>query len=243
MPAALPPAASSCRLWRDRRHETPSADDQPGRGYVGREQLPALTAEASRHTPRTAQPGRQLAASKAAMIAANANRPDSSAGRAGSPPSSTASAANATPSSPLRAVNRRHQPAELVRHVGRELGDAYADMAAGMVAEEMRGYWPRSPRSGTATATAVPATSGRLPRERRTKKRSAVSHHAGRRVVRERHAVLVLTWRITGQFVAHGLAAGRSGAPWTVIRALARIEESGSRPGTRPGPGAERLAQ
>ena len=34
------------------------------------------------------------------------------------------------------------QPAELVRHVGRELGDAYADMAADMVADEMRGYAP-----------------------------------------------------------------------------------------------------
>src|SRR6266567_3277629 len=32
------------------------------------------------------------------------------------------------------------QPAELVRHVGRELGDAYAGMAADMVVDEMRGY-------------------------------------------------------------------------------------------------------
>jgi Protein of unknown function (DUF2786) len=34
------------------------------------------------------------------------------------------------------------QPAELVRHVGRELGGAYADLAADMVADEMRGYAP-----------------------------------------------------------------------------------------------------
>jgi hypothetical protein len=34
------------------------------------------------------------------------------------------------------------QPAELVRHVGRELGDAHADMAADIVADEMRGYSP-----------------------------------------------------------------------------------------------------
>ena len=34
------------------------------------------------------------------------------------------------------------QPAELVRYVGRELGDAYADMAADMVVDEMRGYAP-----------------------------------------------------------------------------------------------------
>jgi len=34
------------------------------------------------------------------------------------------------------------QPAELVRHAGRELGDTHADMAAGMVADEMRGYAP-----------------------------------------------------------------------------------------------------
>lgn len=34
------------------------------------------------------------------------------------------------------------QPAELVRHAGRELGDAHADMAAAMVADEMRGYAP-----------------------------------------------------------------------------------------------------
>ena len=32
------------------------------------------------------------------------------------------------------------QPAELVRHVGRELGDAHADLAADMVVDEMRGY-------------------------------------------------------------------------------------------------------
>jgi hypothetical protein len=32
------------------------------------------------------------------------------------------------------------QPAELVRHIGRELGDAHAGMAADMVADEMRGY-------------------------------------------------------------------------------------------------------
>src|SRR3974377_45296 len=31
-------------------------------------------------------------------------------------------------------------PAELVRHVGRELGDAHADLAADMVVDEMRGY-------------------------------------------------------------------------------------------------------
>jgi len=34
------------------------------------------------------------------------------------------------------------QPAELVRHVGRELGDAHADLAADMVVDEMRGYAP-----------------------------------------------------------------------------------------------------
>lgn len=34
------------------------------------------------------------------------------------------------------------QPAELVRHVGRELGDAYANMAVDMIADEMRGYAP-----------------------------------------------------------------------------------------------------
>jgi len=34
------------------------------------------------------------------------------------------------------------QPAELVRHVGRELGDAHAGMAADMVVDEMRGYSP-----------------------------------------------------------------------------------------------------
>jgi hypothetical protein len=40
------------------------------------------------------------------------------------------------------AWRRGWQPAELVRHAGRELGDAHADMAVGMVAEEMRGYAP-----------------------------------------------------------------------------------------------------
>jgi hypothetical protein len=34
------------------------------------------------------------------------------------------------------------QPAELVRHAGRELGDAHAGMAADLVADEMRGYAP-----------------------------------------------------------------------------------------------------
>ncbi len=34
------------------------------------------------------------------------------------------------------------QPAELVRHAGRELGEACADMVADMVADEMRGYAP-----------------------------------------------------------------------------------------------------
>ena len=34
------------------------------------------------------------------------------------------------------------QPSELVRHAGRELGEAYADMAADLVADEMRGYAP-----------------------------------------------------------------------------------------------------
>ena len=32
------------------------------------------------------------------------------------------------------------QPAELVRHVGRELGDTHASMAADVIADEMRGY-------------------------------------------------------------------------------------------------------
>jgi hypothetical protein len=32
------------------------------------------------------------------------------------------------------------QPAELVRHVSREMGDAHAEMAADMIADEMRGY-------------------------------------------------------------------------------------------------------
>jgi Protein of unknown function (DUF2786) len=34
------------------------------------------------------------------------------------------------------------QPAELVRHVGRELGDVHASMAVDMIADEMRGYAP-----------------------------------------------------------------------------------------------------
>jgi Protein of unknown function (DUF2786) len=34
------------------------------------------------------------------------------------------------------------QPAELVRHVGREMGDAHAQMAADMIADEMRTYAP-----------------------------------------------------------------------------------------------------
>lgn len=34
------------------------------------------------------------------------------------------------------------QPAELVRHAGRELGGMHADMAVGVVADEMRGYAP-----------------------------------------------------------------------------------------------------
>ena len=34
------------------------------------------------------------------------------------------------------------QPAELVRHVNRETGEAHAQMAADMIADEMRGYAP-----------------------------------------------------------------------------------------------------
>jgi hypothetical protein len=76
--------------------------------------LPPLTAQANRHTPRSAHPGRPHAPSNAAATASSANRPASAAGRITSPPRSTASAANATPSSPARSPNRRTHPRAVV---------------------------------------------------------------------------------------------------------------------------------
>src|ERR1019366_81878 len=71
---------------------------------------PPLTADANRHTPSASQPGRQQAASKAAMIAASANRPGSAGGPIASPPSSPAGASTPTRSSGARAPNRRPHP-------------------------------------------------------------------------------------------------------------------------------------
>ncbi|HUY49830.1 MAG TPA: hypothetical protein VMV92_29630 [Streptosporangiaceae bacterium] len=76
--------------------------------------VPPLTAQANRHRPSAAHPGRPHAAPNAAVIAASANRPGSAAGRIASPPRSTASAANATPRSRARALNRRTHPRAVV---------------------------------------------------------------------------------------------------------------------------------
>ena len=76
--------------------------------------LPPLTEEANRHAPRPAHPGSAHAASKAARIAASANRPGPAAGPIASPPSSTATAANPTPVSAARDRNRRSHPRAVV---------------------------------------------------------------------------------------------------------------------------------
>jgi hypothetical protein len=76
--------------------------------------LPPLTAQANRHRPSPAHPGRPAAAPNAAPIAATANRPASAGGQIASPPSSTASAANATPRPRARTPNRRTHPRAVV---------------------------------------------------------------------------------------------------------------------------------
>ncbi len=76
--------------------------------------LPPLTDEANRHTPRPAHPGSGHAASKAAPIAASANRAGPAAGPIASPPSSTASAANPAPVSAARDRNRTSHPRAVV---------------------------------------------------------------------------------------------------------------------------------
>jgi hypothetical protein len=76
--------------------------------------LPPLTAQANRHRPSPAQPGRPAAAPNAAPTAATANRPAPAGGQIASPPSSTASAANATPRPWARTPNRRTHPLAVV---------------------------------------------------------------------------------------------------------------------------------
>jgi len=76
--------------------------------------VPPLTAQANRHNPSPAHPGRPHAAPHAAVIASRANRTAPAAGRIASPPRSTASAANATPRSSARAPNRRTHPRAVV---------------------------------------------------------------------------------------------------------------------------------
>jgi len=76
--------------------------------------VPPLTAQANRHRPSPAHPGRPHAAPNASPIAASANRRASAGGRIASPPSSTASAANATPRPRARAPNRRTHPRAVV---------------------------------------------------------------------------------------------------------------------------------
>lgn len=76
--------------------------------------VPPLTADANRHAPRPAHPGKAAAAANAAPIAAAAYRAAPSGGVIACPPSSTASAANPAPSAGARAANRRTQPRAVV---------------------------------------------------------------------------------------------------------------------------------
>jgi hypothetical protein len=104
--------------------------------------LPPLTAQANRHRPSAAHPGRPHALPNAAVIASSANRPASAAGRIASPPRSTASAANATPRSRARTPNRRTHPRAVVY---------------GTPARAAAGRTPPAP--ATASATTFPTTS------------------------------------------------------------------------------------
>ena len=109
--------------------------------------LPPLTDDANRHTPRPAHPGSAHAASKAAPIAASANRPGPAAGPIASPPSSTASAANATPASGALRRNRRSHPRAVV---------------CGTPARSAAGRAPHEPPATSAiTAPTVSAVSSR----------------------------------------------------------------------------------
>jgi len=76
--------------------------------------LPPLTADANRHAPSSAHPGRPDAAANAAPIAAAANRAAPSGGVIAGPPRSTASAANPAPSTGARDPNRRTHPRAVV---------------------------------------------------------------------------------------------------------------------------------
>lgn len=76
--------------------------------------LPPLTAEANRHDPSPAHPGKAAAAANAAPIAASANRVAPAGGGNDCPPSSTASAANPAPICGARAANRRTHPRAVV---------------------------------------------------------------------------------------------------------------------------------
>jgi hypothetical protein len=104
--------------------------------------VPPLTAQANRHRPSPAHPGRPHALSNAAVTAASANRRAPAAGRIASPPSSTASAANATPRPRARAPNRRTHPRAVVY---------------GTPARSAAGCTPHAPP--TTSATTPPITS------------------------------------------------------------------------------------
>jgi hypothetical protein len=72
--------------------------------------IPPLTADANRHAPSGAHPGKPAAAANAAPTEATANLHGPAGGVTAGPPSSTASAANPAPTCPARAANRRTQP-------------------------------------------------------------------------------------------------------------------------------------
>ncbi len=109
--------------------------------------LPPLTAEANRHAPSPAHPGRPDAAANAAPIAASANRPGRSGGESASPPRSTASAANPAPVCGARAANRRTHPRAVVY---------------GTPARSAAGRTPhRPPATSAITMPTVSATSSR----------------------------------------------------------------------------------
>lgn len=76
--------------------------------------LPPLTADANRHSPAAAHPGRAAAAVNAPPTAATANPLASAAGAIACPPRSTARAANPVPITGARCRNRRTQPRAVV---------------------------------------------------------------------------------------------------------------------------------
>lgn len=138
---------------------------------------PPLTADANRHAPSPAHPGRHEAASNAAPTAASANRAAASGGAIAGPPSSTASAANPAPICGARTANRRHQPRAVV---------------CGTPSRPAAGRTPhRPPATSASTAPTASAASSR-PASANAGSNACVTRHGphrsrGTKIFRQRH--------------------------------------------------------